>query len=102
VAVPAHFDGEVYAALRRLDRRGLLAPGQLDAIVPLLMKLRAKRVPLRGLLLDAHKLGARFSPRDAFYVALARRIDGELFTRDAALVAACSRLARARLFRKLA
>ena len=36
IAVPAHFDVEVYGALRSLDRQRKLAPGALDRIVPLL------------------------------------------------------------------
>jgi predicted nucleic acid-binding protein len=97
-AVPAHFDAEVYQTLRALDRRGVLAPHQLDKILPTLLRFRAQRVPLRGLLSDAHALGTRFSPRHAFYVALARRIGGELFTRDRPLATACEGIVAARLF----
>jgi predicted nucleic acid-binding protein len=97
-SVPAHFDAEVYEALRKLDRRGILSLGQLDAIIPTLVRFRAKRVPLRILIRDAHTLGPRFSARDALYVALARRLDAELFTRDGALARACSGFVEARLF----
>ena len=97
-AVPAHFDTEVYAALRGLDRRGLLARGQLDLIVPTLMRFRAERVAIRALLPEAHRLGTRFSARDALYVSLARRIDAELFTRDRPLAAACAGVVRVSVF----
>lgn len=90
--MPAHFDAEVYAALRRLDRRGELAPGQLDGIVPALQRFRARRIPLSRLLASAHALGTRFSPHDAFYVALAQRLQGELVTKDRALAQACEGL----------
>lgn len=95
--VPAHFDGEVYGALRSLDRRGKLSSGQLDAIVPLLARFRAERVPLARLLARAHALGARFSTSDSFYVALALRANGELLTADDPLARAASPLVPVRL-----
>ena len=95
--MPAHFDGEVYGALRSLDRRRTMAPGALDRIVPLLAVFRAERVPLARLLAAAHELGTRFSPRDAFYVALAARVRGELVTADRALARSASPLVRTRL-----
>jgi predicted nucleic acid-binding protein len=97
IAVPAHFDVEVYAALRSLDRRRMLAPGALDRIVPLLARFRAERVPLARLLATAHALGTRFSARDSFYVALADRLRGELVTADRALAGSASTLVRVRL-----
>ena len=97
IAVPAHFDGEVYGALRRLDRQRKLAPGLLDRVVPLLARFRAERVPLGRLITQAHALGTRFSARDAFYVALAVRANGELLTSDRALAATASPLVRVRL-----
>lgn len=99
--VPAHFDGEVYAALRSLDRQRKLRPGQLDAIVRVLARFRAERVPLARLLAQAHALGTRFSARDAFYVALAARANGELLTADRPLAATASPLVRVRLIRPL-
>jgi predicted nucleic acid-binding protein len=96
-SVPAHFDAEVYEALRKLDRRGVLSSGQLDAIVPTLVRFRAQRVPLRTLLPEAHALSPRFSARDALYVALARRLDAELFTRDRPLAGACAGVVEVRL-----
>ena len=95
--MPAHFDGEVYGALRSLDRRRRLAPGALDRMVPLLAQLRAERVPLAQLLTQAHALGTPFSPSDAFYVALAARARAELLTADRALARSASSLVRVRL-----
>ena len=77
----------------------MLAPGALDRIVPLLAQFRAERVPLAQLLTPAHTLGTRFSPRDAFYVALAVRVRGELLTADQALARNASALVRVRLIR---
>lgn len=95
--MPAHFDGEVYGALRSLDRQRKLPPGLLDRILPLLSRFRAERVHLSRLLTSAHTLGTRFSARDAFYVALAVRVRGELLTADRALAESASGLARTRL-----
>jgi predicted nucleic acid-binding protein len=62
----------------------------MDALVPLLARFPAKRIPLQALLLEAHRLGPAFSAGDSFYVALARRVGGQLRTRDAPLARACA------------
>lgn len=95
--VPAHFDGEVYAALRRLDRQRQLLQGQLHAIVPVLARFRAERVPLIRLLPQAHALGTRFAASDSFYVALALHSGGELLTADRPLAEAAASLVPVRL-----
>lgn len=97
LVAPAHVDGEVYAAMRRLDRRGVLRPGLLDEAVRALTRLPMRRVPLAQLLPRAHALGTRFTPRDCFYVAAALRIGAELLTRDEPLARACDGLVRVRL-----
>jgi predicted nucleic acid-binding protein len=97
VVVPGHFDVEVYRTLRMLDRARLLSRGQLDTIVAALHRLSAERVPVDGLLTDAHALGTRFAPGDAFYVALARRIGAPFLTRDGPLARACAGVVETRL-----
>lgn len=92
--MPAHFDVEVYASLRRLFRRGLLARTRLDLIAVLLRSLAAERVALTALMPEAHRLADRLAAPDAFYVALARAQSCELITADARLAAAGSSLAR--------
>ncbi len=97
LAVPAHFDVEVYAVFRRLFRRGVLRRARLDVITARLLRLAAERVPLPQLLPEAHRLADQFSVPDAFYVALARARDAELLTADAALARAARGVARVRL-----
>ena len=95
--VPAHFDAEVYAAFRRLFRRGLVDRARLDLITSRLIALAAERVALAPLLPEAHRLADRLSAADAFYVALARARGVTLLTADAALARAATGLAEVQL-----
>jgi predicted nucleic acid-binding protein len=97
LAVPAHFDAEVYSAFRRQFRQGLLKRGQLDRVTANLVKLAAERVALPPLLGEAHVLADRLSAGDAFYVALARIRRIELWTADARLERGAAGLAKVRL-----
>jgi predicted nucleic acid-binding protein len=97
LAVPAHFDAEVYSAFRRHFRRGLLTPRQLDRVSAQLVALAAERVALPPLLAESHALADRLSVGDTFYVALARVRRIELWTADARLERGATRLARVRL-----
>jgi predicted nucleic acid-binding protein len=97
LAVPAHFDAEVYSAFRRHFRHGLLTRRQLDRVIANLLTLAAERVALPPLLADAHALADRLSAGDAFYVALARVRRIELWTADARLERGAAGLAKVRL-----
>ena len=97
LAVPAHFDAEVYGAFRRHFRQGLMTRRQLDTVTAHLVALAAERVALPSLLPDAHVLSDRLSVGDAFYVALARARRIELWTADARLDRAAAGLADVRL-----
>jgi predicted nucleic acid-binding protein len=97
LAVPAHFDAEVYGAFRRHFRRGLLTRRELDRVSAHLQALAAERVALPPLLADAHVLADRMSAGDAFYVALARARRIDLWTADERLQRAAAGLARVRL-----
>lgn len=97
LAVPAHFDAEVYSAFRRHFRRGLVTRPQLDRVRAVLVTLAAERVALPPLLAEAHVLADRLSAGDAFYVALARVRRIELWTADARLERGAAGLARVRL-----
>ena len=92
--VPSHFDAEVYRALRRLHRRGVMTTDDLELRVRALAALAVERVPLPPLLVSANGLGDRFSPPDSLYVALARALDAILLTCDAHLADACAGMAR--------
>lgn len=97
LAVPAHFDAEVYSAFRRHFRRGLLQRPRLDVIAARLAVLAAERVGLPALLPEAHALADRVSAADAFYLALARIRGIELLTADERLARTAAHLARVRL-----
>jgi predicted nucleic acid-binding protein len=97
LAVPAHFDAEVYSAFRRHFREGLLTRQQLDRVSAHLITLAAERVALPPLLAEAHVLADRLSVADAFYVALARVRRIEFWTADALLERGAAGLAKVRL-----
>ena len=97
LAVPAHFDAEVYSAFRRHFRQGLLSRQQLDRIAASLVMLAAERVALPPLLGEAHSFADRLSVGDAFYVALARIRRIELWTADPRLERGAAGLAEVRL-----
>ena len=99
LAVPGHFDAEVYSAFRGLFRRGLITRRALDTITRHLIALAAERVALPPLLAEAHALADPLSVGDAFYVALARIRQIELWTADARLERAAAGLAKVRLIR---
>ena len=63
-----------------------------------LVALAAERVALPPLLAEAQTLAERLSAGDAFYVALARARRIELWTADARLGRAATRLAQVRVF----
>lgn len=95
---PAHFDAEVFRALRRWQRRRLMSAAEVTQRIRLLTLFAADRLRLPPLLARADALGERFSPPDSLYVAAARALDAELFTCDAPLAAACAGVAKVRLF----
>jgi predicted nucleic acid-binding protein len=97
LAVPAHFDAEVYSAFRRQFRQGLITRAQLDRVAADLVTLAAERVALAALLADAHALADQLSAGDAFYVALARLRRLELWTADARLERGAETFAKVRL-----
>ena len=97
LAVPAHFDAEVYGAFRRHFRQGRITRSELDTVTGHLVAMAAERVALPPLLAQAHGLADRLSAGDAFYVALARTRRIELWTADARLDRAAAGLAEVRL-----
>jgi predicted nucleic acid-binding protein len=83
IAVPAHFDAEVLAVIRRFFRRGELELGDAHQALWRLAQLPAERIGLPPLLGDAFSLSDRFSAHDALYVALAVRLRARVVTLDA-------------------
>lgn len=88
VAVPAHFDAEVFSALGRLVRGGSLAEGLMEPILHELARAPFTRYALSPLLVASWSLRHNLALRDALYVALARRLEAPLVTADARLARA--------------
>jgi predicted nucleic acid-binding protein len=82
VHLPAHFDAEVYSALRRLVltsrisvETGLVALADIERLI-------ATRHSVAGMLLEALALRDRFGGHDVFFAILARRLGARLVTCD--------------------
>lgn len=86
--VPQLVFPETAAALKGIER-GHEASGELcgQAIINLL-QLSARRWPLEPLTWRAWQLHDNFSVYDAYYVALAEKLDARLITKDARLARA--------------
>ena len=87
LAAPELLDLEALHALRRLDREGRIPPGRTD-LVEQVRALPIRRYRHDGMLEDIWSLRGHLTAYDAAYVALTRRLDATLITRD-------ERLARA-------
>lgn len=88
VRVPAHFDAEVFAAVRRLVRRRIVAVDRAGLGLLFTARLVAGRVSLLPLYAEAFNVRERFGPSDVFYAVLARSLSATLVTSDAALARA--------------
>lgn len=86
--VPAHFDAEVFAAIRRLVRRRIVSVDRGGLALIRNARLVATRVPLLPLYAEAFGMRDRFGPSDVFYAVLARRLSATLVTSDEALARA--------------
>jgi len=88
VAVPDHFHVECTAALRRLELRGELTPGEAQSALDQLLALRVRRVDTAPLLREAWLMRHNVTVADALYVVVARRLDVALVTGDLRLAQA--------------
>jgi predicted nucleic acid-binding protein len=88
VHVPAHFDAEVWAMLRRELRRERLTLAETLNALFVLRALTAERQPIADMLLDAVALRDRFGAHDVFYAILARRLGATFVTADGPLARA--------------
>jgi len=88
IRVPAHFDAEVLAAVRKALRLHRITEEQARVAIFHLRGLRAERIALTPLLAEAFALRDRFSPYDAFYAIVARLSEATLITTDRALARA--------------
>jgi predicted nucleic acid-binding protein len=85
VFVPAHFDAECGAAIRRGLRHGDIDTTQALAAIAFVEALPAQRVSLTPMLEPAFALRDRVGMHDAFYAVLAGLLGAPLLTCDAAL-----------------
>lgn len=92
VTMPAHFEAESYAGLRRMALHGDIDRDELTRAIHLLADIPGERVPLSPLLPAAYDLFDRVGAHDSFYVALARLRGAPLLTSDAPLAAAAEAL----------
>jgi predicted nucleic acid-binding protein len=88
IRVPAHFDAEVLAALRKSLRLRQIEEEQALVAVFHLHGLRAERVALRPLVAEAFALRDRIGVYDAFYAIVARLSEATLLTSDRGLARA--------------
>lgn len=85
IRVPAHFDVEVFAGVRRLLGRKVLSPDAASLALLKTAQFDAERSPVLALYAEAYRLRDRFSAGDVFYAVLARSLGATLVTSDAGL-----------------
>lgn len=87
-ASPAHVDFEVGSALIRLERRGELAPGHARELVAAFSRHPVERVRHPEDAVLAVDVMDNSTYADAWYLALAKRLDCPVMTMDAGMRAA--------------
>lgn len=87
--VPAQFDAEVFAALRRSVRRRILSADRASYALLRIATFEADRIAVAPLLAAAFAVRDRFGAHDVFYAVLARRESATVLTTDAAFARAC-------------
>lgn len=85
IRVPAVFDAEVYAVIRRAVRRRLVTMDEAYRMLFELRLLLITRHAVHDMLGEALAVRDRFGAYDVFYALLARRLGATLVTTDAAL-----------------
>lgn len=90
----AHMDAEVFSALARLHRDGVLQEDELPRLLDRLAAFAVERLPVSGSLLRAAwRRRHGVSARDALYVAAAEAVGARLLTTDQRLARAVPGLA---------
>jgi predicted nucleic acid-binding protein len=89
VKVPAHFDAEALAGVRRLVLQRIVPVEVAAVALHRIVMLDAERVAISPLLEAAFAARDRFSPHDSLYAVLARRESATLVTVDERLARAC-------------
>jgi len=82
VHLPAHFDAELYSAIRRLALTSRISVDTALVALAEAQRLIATRHSVAGMLLEALALRDRFGGHDVFFAILARRLGARLVTCD--------------------
>jgi predicted nucleic acid-binding protein len=90
--MPAHFEADVYAGLRRMVTTQKLERDALPVALRRITELAGERVPLAPLLPPASQMFDRVGAHDSFYVALALEQGAILVTSDGPLARAAQQL----------
>jgi len=90
--VPAHFEADAYAGLRRMVATQKLARERLLDALMRLAGIEGDRVALGALVPAVYRLYDNVAAHDAFYVALAASRGAILLTADAPLARAAAQL----------
>lgn len=97
--MPAHFEADVYAGLRRMVTTRILGREALPLALSRVAQLSGDRVPLAPLLPAASQMFDQVGAHDSFYVALALGRGATLLTSDRPLARAAEQLGVTVLFR---
>jgi predicted nucleic acid-binding protein len=88
LVVPAIFTAEVTSALRGLVRAGELSPVRAVTALSDVLSIKTLKFPFEPFARRAWELRENLTVYDAWYVALAERLDTELVTGDKRLASA--------------
>lgn len=88
---PAHLDAEVFSALGRLHRAGVLATEKVDVALDRLVAIPLTRHPVHELAAGAWRRRTDLRLVDALYVELAVELHTRVLTTDHRLARACPR-----------
>lgn len=89
LAAPDLIDAELVSAARRLVRGGVLSPDGGRRMVEFAIAAPIRRFPCASLAVTAWERADGVSADDAFYLALALRLDETLITEDRRLARGC-------------
>lgn len=90
--MPAHFEADAYAGLRRMVSTRMIGRDDLRIALQRVAGVRGARVPLAPLLSAAYELFDDVGAHDSFYVALALGRGATLVTADGTLARAAEPL----------
>lgn len=90
--VPAHFEADAYAGLRRMVHTGLIPRESVADALTRIVAIHGERVPLGPLVPAAYRIYDTIGAHDVFYVVLAQIRAATLLTCDGPLARAAQQL----------